>query len=75
MDEARTQMQEENKFFLIMINKTNKNYPVGEKQTGRLDKARQGKAGQGWTGQDTRHRRHNIWQLTHTELQNYKGSK
>ncbi len=38
-------MQEENTFFLItMINKTNKNYPVGEKQTGRLDKARQGKA-------------------------------
>ncbi len=79
-------MQEENKFFFItMINKTNKNYPVGEKQTGRLDKARQGKArqgkarqgraGQGLTGQDTRHRRHNIWQRTHTELQNYKGSK
>ncbi len=28
-------MQEENHVFLItMINKTNKNYPVGEKQTG-----------------------------------------
>ncbi len=36
---------------------TNKNYPVGEKQTGWLDKA--GQAGQGWTGQGwTGHRRH-----------------
>ncbi len=40
MDEARTQMQEVKRVLLItMINKTNKNYPVGEKQTG-------------WTGQD-----------------------
>ncbi len=35
MDEARTQMQEVKRELLItMINKTNKNYPVGEKQTG-----------------------------------------
>ncbi len=46
-------MQEENKFFLIMINKTNKNYPVGEKQTGRLDKARQGRAGLDRAGHKT----------------------
>ncbi len=54
-------------FLITMINKTNKNYPVGEKQTG-----------QGWTRLDTRHRRPNIWQRTHTELQtqgDYKGSK
>ncbi len=48
---------------------TNKNYPVGEKQTGRLDKA----------GLDTRRTPMNdIWQWTHTELQtegDYKGSK
>ncbi len=51
---------------------TNKNYPVGEKQTGRL--ARLDKA-----GLDTRRTPMNdIWQRTHTELQtegDYKGSK
>ncbi len=31
------------------INKTNKNNPVGEKQTGKQDKAGQGRAGQGRT--------------------------
>ncbi len=35
---------------------TNKNYPIGEKQTGWLA-SRQGRAGQGWTGR-TGHRRH-----------------
>ncbi len=43
------------------INKTNKNYPVGEKQTGRLDKA-----GQGWT-QDIDDPAYG--KRTHTELQ------
>ncbi len=46
-------MQEVKKVLLITkINKTNKNYPVGEKQTGRLDKAGLDKAG---------HRQPNIW--------------
>ncbi len=31
---ARTQLQKEMGFLLIVKNKTNKNYPVGEKQTG-----------------------------------------
>ncbi len=47
MDEARTQLLEENRLLIRIIKQTNKNYPVGEKQTGWLDKA-----GQGWTGQD-----------------------
>jgi len=35
MDEARTQLQEVKQRFIINnINKTNKNYPVGEKQAG-----------------------------------------
>ncbi len=38
---ARTQLQKEMGFLLIVKNKTNKSYPVGEKQ-----------AGYGWTGQD-----------------------
>ncbi len=66
-------MQEENEL-ITMINKTNKNYPLGEKQTGRLDKAGLDKAGLDRAG----HRRPNIWQRTHTELQaqgDYKGSK
>ncbi len=52
MDEARTQMQEVKQVLLITkINKTNKNYPVGEKQTGRL--AGLDKAGLDWTGHKT----------------------
>ncbi len=47
MDEARTQLQEVKGLFIHKKTKqTNKNYPVGEKQTGWLDKAGQGKAGQ-----------------------------
>ncbi len=58
MDEARTQMQEVKRVLLItMINKTNKNYPIGEKQTSRLadwlDWTRQGRTGQGRTGHKT----------------------
>ncbi len=45
---ARTQLQEETDFLLIIINKTNKNNLVGEKQT--RYQAKQDKA-----GQDTRH--------------------
>ncbi len=46
---ARTQMQEGKGIFINNnINKANKNYPVGEKQTGW---SRQGRAGQGRTGQ------------------------
>ncbi len=53
-------MQEVKQVLLITkINKTNKNYPVGEKQIGRL--AGLDKAGLDWTGLDTRHRRPNIW--------------
>ncbi len=48
---ARTQLQKEMGFLLIIKNKTNKNNPVGEKQTGRLDKAGQGRTGQGRAGQ------------------------
>ncbi len=44
MDEARTQMQEVKGLLFRIIKQTNKNYPVGEKQTGWL-------AGQG-SGQD-----------------------
>ncbi len=56
---TRTQMQEVKGLLFRIIKQTNKNYPVGEKQTGWLDKAgqgrtRQGRTGQGWTG----HRRH-----------------
>ncbi len=51
MDEARTQMQVMGNLF--NKNKTNKNYPVGERQAGWLA-SRQGRAGQGWT----EHRRH-----------------
>ncbi len=52
---ARTQMQE-GKGIFNNINETNKNYPVGEKQTDwldktRQDKTRQGRAGQGRAGQ------------------------
>ncbi len=36
MDEARTQLQEEKYLFYTKIKQTNKNFPVGEKQTGRL---------------------------------------
>ncbi len=43
MDEARTQMQEVNGLLFRIIKQTNKNYPVGEKQTGWLDKAGQGR--------------------------------
>ncbi len=50
MDEARTQMQEVKQVLLITkINKTNKNYPVGEKQTGRLADWPTGWTGQGRT--------------------------
>ncbi len=50
MDEVRTQMQEVKRVLLITtINKTNKNYPVGEKQTGWTG---QGWTGQGWAGLD-----------------------
>ncbi len=67
------------------INKTNKNYPVGERGAGqgRAGKEGQGRAGQGRAGQGkarqgrarqgkARHKPHstsNIWQRTHTELQ------
>ncbi len=58
-------MQEVKQVLLIIkINKTNRNYPVGEKQTGRLaglDKAGLDWTGLDWTGLDTRHRRPNIW--------------
>ncbi len=48
---VRTQMQEGKGICINNnINKTNKNYPVGEKQTGWT---RQGRA-----GQDTRHTQH-----------------
>ncbi len=47
-------MQEVKGLLFRKIKQTNKNYPVGEKQTGWLDKAGQGWTGQGWTG----HRRH-----------------
>jgi len=49
---ARTQMQE-GKGIFNNINETNKNYPVGEKQTGwtRQDRTGQGRAGQGRAGQ------------------------
>ncbi len=58
MDEARTQMQEVKGLLFRIIKQTNKNYPVGEKQTGWLDKAGQGrtrldKAGQDKAGPDT----------------------
>ncbi len=54
---TRTQMQEVKGLLFRIIKQTNKNYPVGEKQTGWLDKAGQGrtrqdKAGQGWTRLD-----------------------
>ncbi len=39
-------------FLFTIIKQTNKNHPVGEKQTGWLA-SRQGRTGQGWTGQDT----------------------
>ncbi len=49
---VRTQMQEGKGIFINNnINKTNKNYPIGEK-TDWLNKTRQGKAGQDRTGQD-----------------------
>ncbi len=52
MDESEDPIAGGKRIYLItMINKTNKNYPVGEKQTGRLDKVRQGRAGQGRAGQ------------------------
>ncbi len=58
-------MQEVKGLLLTKNKQTNKNYPVGEKQTGwiagkaRLDRAGQGWTGQGWTGQDKAgHRRH-----------------
>ncbi len=57
MDEARTQMLEENRL-LLTKKQTNRNYPVGGKQTGwlagkaGLDKARQGRTRLDWTGQD-----------------------
>ncbi len=41
-------------FLFRIIKQTNKNYPVGEKQTGWLDRTRLDREGQGWTG----HRRH-----------------
>ncbi len=42
MDESEDPIAGGKRIYLItMINKTNKNYPVGEKQTGRLDKTRQ----------------------------------
>ncbi len=53
MDEARTQLQEVKGLFIHKKTKqTNKNYPVGEKQTGWLGWAGQGWAGQGWAGLD-----------------------
>ncbi len=71
---ARTQLQKEIDFLLIIKNKTNKNNPVGEKQTGRLDKA-----GQGWTRQGRAgHKAYIKRRRTNTELQtqgDYKGSK
>ncbi len=67
MDEARTQLLEENRLLLTKTKQTNRNYPVGEKQTGwlagkagldkagqgrtRLGRAGQGRAGQGRAGQ------------------------
>ncbi len=39
-------------FLFRIIKQTNKNYPVGEKQTGWLDKAGQGRTGQDKAGQD-----------------------
>ncbi len=49
---VRTQMEEGKGIFINNnINKTNKNYPIGEK-TDWLDKTRQGRTGQDRTGQD-----------------------
>ncbi len=50
---ARTQMQE-GKGIFNNINETNKNYPVGEKQTGWTgqDRTGQDRTGQDRTGQD-----------------------
>ncbi len=49
---AWTQLQKEMGFLLIVKSKTNKNYPVGEKQTGQ---GWTGLTGQGRVGQGTRH--------------------
>ncbi len=46
---ARTQFQEEKGFILHKIKQTNKNYPIGEKQTGWTG---QGRTGLDWTGLD-----------------------
>ncbi len=46
-------MQEVNGLLFRIIKQTNKNYPVGEKQTGWLDRAGQDKAGQDKAGLDT----------------------
>ncbi len=56
---ARTQLQEvTQRFIKNNINKTNKNYPVGEKQ-----------AGQGIQQPTTTN---HIWQRTHTELNKHR---
>ncbi len=49
---TRTQMQEVKGLLFRIIKQTNKNYPVGEKQTGWLDKAGQGRTRQDKAGQD-----------------------
>ncbi len=58
-------MQEVKGLFIYNNKQTNKNHPVGEKQTGwlagkaGLERAGQDWTGQGWTGQDKAgHRRH-----------------
>ncbi len=45
-------MQEVKGLLFRIIKQTNKNYPVGEKQTGWLDKAGQGRTRQDKAGQD-----------------------